>query len=95
MVYLLSEHGGDGDKEKALQLAQTAKEAAPVGLFKESTAKLPGNPSIQYHVGMTSQKIGDTKGARLALSRAVTSPVSFEEGEQVQMALAVMNEERP
>src|SRR6185295_20258692 len=95
MLYL--EHGGD--KEKALALAQTAKEVAPddphisdtlgwilyqrgvyqraVSLLKESAAKLPENPVIQYHLGLASMKAGDKEGARRALSAAVNSPVAF------------------
>jgi Flp pilus assembly protein TadD len=71
LAYLLATRGGD--TEKALQLAQTAKEAAPdelhisdtlgwilynrgvyqraLALLKESAAKLPENPEVQYHLG--------------------------------------------
>jgi len=79
LAWILSEHGGD--KDKALALAQTAKELAPedaqvsdtlgwifyrrglhqraLALLKDSAAKLPGNPEVQYHLGMASAAAGD------------------------------------
>src|SRR5207245_7632446 len=81
LAYLYSEHGGD--KEKALQLAQMAKEVAPeephisdtlgwilykrcvnqraFTLLKESAAKLPENPEVQYHLGMAALTAWDTE----------------------------------
>ncbi len=110
LAWLLSEHGGD--KEKALQLAQTAKEAAPedpnisdtlgwilykrgvyqraVALLRDSAAKLPQNPTVQYHFAMASQKVGDVQGARQALERAVSSQASFPEKEEARKALAAL-----
>jgi Flp pilus assembly protein TadD len=108
LAWLLTEHGGD--KEKALRLAETAKEAAPndpgisdtlgwvlykrgvyqraVGLLRESAAQLPQNPTVQYHLAMASQKVGDVEGARKAFERAVSSPASFPEKEEARKALA-------
>jgi tetratricopeptide (TPR) repeat protein len=97
LAYLYSEYGGD--KERALHLAQRAKESAPqephisdtlgwilykrgvyqraLSLLKESAAKLPDNPEVHYHLGMTYAKLGDKEGARNALTKAVTSAVGF------------------
>jgi tetratricopeptide (TPR) repeat protein len=97
LAFLYSEHGGD--KEKALQLAQLAKEASPdepaisdtlgwilykrgvyqraVSLLKESAAKLPDNPEVQYHLGMAYAKVGDKANAKVALAKATASPASF------------------
>ncbi len=108
LAYIHSEHGGD--KDKALQLAQTAKQVAPndpsisdtlgwilykrgvyhraVGLLKESAAKLPENPEVQYHVGMASWKVGDKEGARKALALATNSPRSFAGKDDAKRVLA-------
>jgi tetratricopeptide (TPR) repeat protein len=97
-------------QERALQLAQTAKEVAPDdphisdtlgwilyqrgvyqrarSLFKESAAKLPDSPVVQYHLGLASLKIGDKDEARRALTAALNSPVSFAEKDDARRALA-------
>jgi Flp pilus assembly protein TadD len=107
LAYLYSEHGGD--KKRALQLAQAAKEMAPeephiadtlgwilykrgvyqraFSLFKESAAKLPENPEIQYHLGMAYLKTGDKEAARKALTLAATSQTGFGEQEDAKRAL--------
>ena len=107
LAYLYSEYGGD--KERALQLAQRAKEAAPdephisdtlgwilykrgvyeraLSLLKESATKLPDNAEIQYHLGMAYAKVGDKQSAKQALSKAVTSSVSFVGKDEAQKAL--------
>ena len=108
LAYLYSEHGGD--QEKALQLAQTAKQIAPtdpsisdtlgwilykrgvyhraVGLLKESATKLPENPEVQYHLGMASYRAGDRETARMALTTAVNSSVTFRGKDEAKKALA-------
>ena len=108
LAWMHSEQGGD--KDKALQLAQTAREAAPedphvadtlgwifyqrglhqraLGLLKESATKLPGDPVVQYHLGLASLKVGDTLGARKALGAAINSPVSFADRGEARRALA-------
>jgi len=97
LAWIYSEHGGD--KDKALQLAQTAKEQAPddprisdtlgwilykrgvyqraLVLLKESAAKLPENPQVQYHLGMAYRQAGDKENARKALEVALKSPEGF------------------
>jgi len=108
LAWIYSEYGGD--KEKALQLAQTAKQGSPddprisdtlgwilykrgiyqsaLALLKESAAKLPDNPQVQYHLGMAYQQVGDMDAARKALQFAVASPVAFVGKEEAQKALA-------
>src|SRR5439155_23720071 len=108
LAYLLSQRGGD--KEKALQLAQTAKEAAPdephisdtlgwilyhrglyqlaVALLRESAAKLPENPEVQYHLGMASLQAGDKETARKSLAAAAAAPTNFAGKEEAKKALA-------
>jgi tetratricopeptide (TPR) repeat protein len=87
LAYLYSEHGGD--KEKALQLASTAKEVLPedprisdtlgwilyrrgiyeraLSLLRESAEKLADNAEVQYHLGMTYLKSGNSRGAKESL----------------------------
>jgi tetratricopeptide (TPR) repeat protein len=107
LAWIYSEHGGD--KEKALQLAQIAKEGAPddprisdtlgwilykrgiyqraLALLKESAAKLPDNPQVQYHLGMTYAQVGDRVSARKALAFAVGSAAEFEGKDEARRAL--------
>jgi hypothetical protein len=56
-------------------------------MLKESAAKLPESPSVQYHLGVAAQKTGDTALARQALGRAVNSTTSFAERENARRAL--------
>jgi tetratricopeptide (TPR) repeat protein len=108
LAYLYSERGGD--QEKALQLAQLAREAAPedpqiadtlgrilykrgvyqraVALLRESADKLPGNPEVQYHLGMAAHKTGDNETARRALTAAVSSPTAFYGKDEASALLA-------
>jgi tetratricopeptide (TPR) repeat protein len=108
LAWLYLEHGGN--KEKALELAQRAKEASPddphftdtlgwilyrrgiyqqaFGLLKESAAKLPDNPGVQYHLGLASLKVGDKAGAQKALTAAVNSPGTFAGKDEARRALA-------
>src|SRR5207302_5736961 len=97
-------------QEKALQLAQLAKEAAPeepnvsdtlgwilykrgvyqraLSLLRDSAAKLPDNPEIQYHLGMASVKVGDRDAARKALTVAAMSSASFLGKDEARKVLA-------
>src|SRR5207247_4896672 len=108
LAYLLFARGGD--KEKALQVAQMAKEAAPddpaisdtlgwilynrgiyqraLALLRESAARLPENPEVQYHLGMASLKVGDKDTARKSLATAVAATTSFAGKEEAKKALA-------
>jgi tetratricopeptide (TPR) repeat protein len=108
LAWIYSEHGGDQDK--ALQLAQMAKEVAPddprvsdtlgwilykrgvhqraLALLKESAAKLPDNPQVQYHLGMAYAQVGDQAGARQALEFAVKSPADFQGKDEARKTLA-------
>jgi Flp pilus assembly protein TadD len=108
LAWIYSEYGGD--KEKALQLAQMAKERAPddprisdtlgwilykrgvyqqaLGLLRDSAAKLPDNPQVQYHLGMAYVQVGDKDNARKALTVASNSPASFQGKDEARKALA-------
>jgi len=108
LAYLLTARGGD--KERALQLAQMAKEASPddpsisdtlgwilynrgvyqraLTLLKESAAKLPENPEVQYHLGMAALKVGDTETAKKSLAAATAAPTNFVGKDEDRQALA-------
>jgi len=45
--------------------------------LRESATKLPGNPVVQYHLGLASLKAGDKEAARQALTIALNSPENF------------------
>jgi len=110
LAWIYSEHGGD--KDKALQLAQMAKEVAPddprvsdtlgwilykrgiyqnaLSLLRDSAAKLPDNPQVQYHLGMTYAQLGDQANARKALNAAIGSPADFQGKEDARKTLAAL-----
>ena len=112
LAYLYSEHGGD--KERALELAQRAREAAPddprisdtlgwilysrgvyqqaFGLLRESAAKLPDDPVIQYHFALAALKVGDKQSARKALIVAVNSPTRFAGKDEAKRVLAELRQ---
>jgi hypothetical protein len=58
-----------------------------VALLKESAAKLPASPEIQYHLGMAALKTGDTETARTSLGRAVNAPATFAGKDDARKAL--------
>jgi tetratricopeptide (TPR) repeat protein len=111
LAWLYSEN--NGDKEKALQLAQMAKEISPddpsisdtlgwilykrgvyqraLALFEESAAKLPDNPTIQYHLGLAYAKVGNKDGARKALNAAANTKREFPELADTRRALTELN----
>jgi len=108
LAWIYSEHGGD--KDKALQLAQMAKEIAPddprvsdtlgwilykrgvyqnaLSLLRDSAAKLPNNPQVQYHLGMTYAQVGDKDNARKALTVATSAPAEFSGKDDAKKTLA-------
>jgi len=54
---------------------------------KESAAKLPHEPVVQYHLGLASLKAGDNEGACKALTAAANS-VSFADKDKARKTLA-------
>jgi Flp pilus assembly protein TadD len=61
-----------------------------LALLKESAAKLPDNPQVQYHLGMAYAQVGDQLNARKALGAAVNSAAPFEGKDEAQQALAAL-----
>ena len=110
LAWIYSEHGGD--KDKALQLAQMAKEVAPDdprvsdtlgwilykrGIYqnalthlRDSAAKLPDNPQVQYHLGMVYAQLGDQANARKALNVAIGSTADFQGKDEARKTLAAL-----
>jgi Flp pilus assembly protein TadD len=58
-----------------------------LALLKESAAKLPENPEIQYHLGMAALKAGDTEIARRSLAKATAAPTHFAGKEEARKTL--------
>jgi tetratricopeptide (TPR) repeat protein len=58
----------------------------------EAAGKSPGNPVIQFHLGMNSYMIAQTDTARKALERAVASTEPFKEREEAKRRLSLLGE---
>ena len=59
-------------------------------LFEESAAKVPNEPEIQLHLGLTEYMVGDEDAARTALERALQSSKTFPEKETARRRLAIL-----
>jgi len=62
-----------------------------LGLIQESAVKLPAEPEIQFHLGMTYYMLNDEPGARTALARAVQSDRPFPGKPQAIQRLALLS----
>jgi Tfp pilus assembly protein PilF len=56
--------------------------------LQESATKLPEYGEIQYHLGMTQFKLGNTEAAKAALGKALTQGSSPTWAEEARKALA-------
>lgn len=61
-------------------------------LLKESAAKLPESPEVQYHLGMALLKAGDREAAKRSLVTAAAARTNFVGKEEAQRALAELVE---
>ena len=61
-----------------------------LGLIQESAAKLPTEPEVQLHLGMTHYMMSEEKPARLALQRALQSDRVFPGQEEARRRLAIL-----
>ena len=57
-------------------------------LLKESAAKLPESPEVQYHLGMALLKAGDWEAAKRSLVTAAAARTNFVGKEEAKKALA-------
>lgn len=64
--------------------------ADALAVFKDVAAKLPNEPTVAYHLGLTESRTGDIAGARRDLRRAVASPFKFPERDATQKALSAL-----
>lgn len=62
-----------------------------LGLIQESAVKLPTEPEVQFHLGMTCYMLNDESGARSALTRAVQSERAFPGKPQAIQRLALLS----
>ncbi len=60
-------------------------------LLQESVGKLPDNPEVQYHLGMTASMMGQAEIARVALKKAADSTVDFPGKQEAQQRLAALS----
>ncbi len=51
---------------------------------------MPGNPVIQYLLGMVSAQLGDKEAARQAFSIAAAAPMPFPGRDEARKALAAL-----
>jgi tetratricopeptide (TPR) repeat protein len=108
LAWILNQEGSD--KDRALRLAQVAKEVAPNdpyvsdtlgwilyqrgvyerawSLLRDSAAKLPDNPEVQYHAGMAARQLGQVETARTFLKRAVAFAGEFPAKRDARKALS-------
>lgn len=64
-----------------------------VRVLRRSVQLNPGNPSVQYHLGIARRETGDRAGARQALTRALEGGAeggAFPEAEEAREALAAL-----
>jgi tetratricopeptide (TPR) repeat protein len=64
-----------------------------LALLKESAAKLPNNPEVQWHLGMALYMMGQMDAARAALGRAVDGPSEFPGKQDALRRLAVLGKD--
>lgn len=59
-------------------------------LLQESASKLPDNPEVQFHIGMTNYMMGQADAARAAFERAAHATADFPSKDEVQRRLALL-----
>jgi tetratricopeptide (TPR) repeat protein len=59
-------------------------------LLQESTARLPDNPEIHFHLGMAAYMVGDEEAARTALQKAASAAADFPGKEDARRRLNIL-----
>ncbi len=59
-----------------------------LSLLQESSGKLPDNPEVQFHLGMTASMMGQTEVARAALEKAAHATAAFPGKDEAERRLA-------
>jgi tetratricopeptide (TPR) repeat protein len=62
-----------------------------LAILQESASKLPDNPEVQFHLGMTAYMMGQTDVARVALQKAASATKDFPGKEESTRRLALLN----
>jgi tetratricopeptide (TPR) repeat protein len=60
-------------------------------ILQQSAAKLPDNPEVQFHLGMTAYMMGRADLARVALQKAASATKDFPEKEESKRRLALLS----
>jgi Flp pilus assembly protein TadD len=71
-------------------LYRIGDEKRAVNMLKSSAERLPGSPGVQYHLGMALLSQGDTAEARRALTKALSSPLTFDDRSAAQKRLQTL-----
>jgi tetratricopeptide (TPR) repeat protein len=59
-------------------------------ILQDSAEKLPDNPEIQFHLGMTAYMMGQTDIAKVALKKAATAPKDFPGKDESKRRLSLL-----
>ena len=59
-------------------------------LLQESAEKVPDNPEIQFHLGMTAYMMGQTDLAKVAFTKAASTPKDFPSKDESKRRLAML-----
>ena len=59
-------------------------------ILRETAGKIPDNPEVQFHLGMTSYMMGQTEAARAALQKAASATIDFPGKEEARQRLALL-----
>ena len=65
--------------------------AGALELLKESAARLPGNPEVQFHLARANQMLGNVDQARAAYQKAATATRDFEGKTEIKNYLAQLD----
>ena len=65
--------------------------AQALALLQDCVGKLPGNPEVQFHLGMASYMMGKMDAARTALQQAAGASEDFPGKEEIQPRLAMLD----
>jgi tetratricopeptide (TPR) repeat protein len=59
-------------------------------ILRETAGKIPDNPEVQFHLGMTSYMMGQIEAARSALQKAANATIDFSGKEEARQRLALL-----
>jgi tetratricopeptide (TPR) repeat protein len=71
-------------------LYRQGKYTGALGLIQESALRLPNEPEVQFHLGMTHYMLGEEDPARVALEQAVKTDKDFPEKAEGRRRLALL-----